>query len=109
MAGSSPAMTEWRDLERQTGTSPAGLTRGSIVLRKMQHIFVRGWIGPRVKPGEVKPGNDDGRGSRVWRSLLLWLQRTHPLSCYLRMARIAIIALILFATAPALGQQPDTN
>jgi hypothetical protein len=25
-------------------------------------FFRSGWIGPRVKPGEVKPGNDD-RGS----------------------------------------------
>jgi len=36
--------------------SPAGLTRGSIILRK--NFLRSGWIGPRVKPGEVKPGND---------------------------------------------------
>src|SRR5258708_9676649 len=36
--------------------SPAGLPRGSILLRKT--FLRRRWIGPRVKPGEVKPGND---------------------------------------------------
>src|SRR5262245_37926796 len=39
--------------------SPAGLTRGSMIFVKP--FLRRGWIGPRVKPGEVKPGNDDRR------------------------------------------------
>jgi hypothetical protein len=26
-------------------------------------FFRSGWIGPRVKPGEVKPGNDECRAS----------------------------------------------
>jgi hypothetical protein len=34
-----------------------GLTRASIFFAKK--FYEAGWIGPRVKPGEVKPGNDD--------------------------------------------------
>jgi soluble lytic murein transglycosylase-like protein len=66
----------------------------------------------------VKPGNDDrrsspaitiGRASPPWRALLCWratITTVLPLS---RMARIAIIALMLFAAAPALAQQSDTT
>src|SRR5215813_7166062 len=31
--------------------------------RKRSASIRRGWIGPRVKPGEIKPGNDDGKSA----------------------------------------------
>jgi hypothetical protein len=80
MAGSSPAMTGARPL--QSLQSPAGLTTqvGFIRLAHVKRpksgkpdfgwsiVFARpflpsGWIGPRVKPAGVKPGNDDGGSS----------------------------------------------
>src|SRR5262249_58444668 len=41
-----------------------------------------------------------GEASRAWRALLCWRATITPAFSLLRMARIAIIALILFAAAP---------
>jgi len=41
MPGSSPGMT--KRIDRSLSRSPAGLTRGSIILRKK--LLRRGWIG----------------------------------------------------------------
>jgi hypothetical protein len=42
-----------RDLDPQAGTSPAGLTRGSIVFARLKGIF------RKRMDCRVKPGNDD--------------------------------------------------
>jgi len=44
---------QWRDLDRQTGTSPAGLTRGSIIVRKN--------FSQSGRDCRVRPGNDGER------------------------------------------------
>src|SRR6516165_6769351 len=50
------------------------------------------------------------RGASLpWRALLCWRATITPPSPLSRMARIAIIALMLFAAAPALAQQSDTT
>src|SRR5260370_41629245 len=63
------------------------------------------------------PGNDDrrsspaitiGRAPPPWRALVCSRATITTSLSLLRMARIAIIALMLFAAAPALAQQPDT-
>src|SRR5215470_7438343 len=50
-----------------------------------------------------------GRASRGWRALVCWRATITPAFSLSRMARIAIIALMLFAAAPALAQQSDTT
>src|SRR5215468_6779755 len=66
----------------------------------------------------VKPGNDDrpsspamtmGQASPAWRALVCWRATITTVSPLSRMARIAIIALMLFAAAPALAQPADTT
>jgi hypothetical protein len=68
--------------------------------------------------GRVKPGHDDrgsgpamtvGRASPAWRALVCWRATITTVSPLSRMARIAIIALMLFAAAPALAQPADTT
>src|SRR5215468_3549081 len=49
------------------------------------------------------------RASRDWPALVCWRATITPAFSLSRMARIAIIALMLFAAAPALAQQSDTT
>src|SRR5262245_23315346 len=55
------------------------------------------------------PAMTVGRASRGWRALLCWRATITSAFLLSRMARIAIIALRLFAAAPALPQQSDTT
>src|SRR5215510_12812309 len=55
------------------------------------------------------PAMTVGRASRGWGALLCWRATITLLSPLLRMARIAIIALMLFAPAQALAQPADTT
>src|SRR5262249_4724470 len=60
--------------------------------------------------GEVEPAARAGRrASRGWRVLLCLRATITPAFSLSRMARIAIIALMLFAAAPALAQPGDTT
>src|SRR5215831_15359922 len=49
------------------------------------------------------------RASRDWPALVCWRETIAAAFSLSRMARIAIIALMLFAAAPALAQQSDTT
>src|SRR5262245_12325615 len=55
--------------------------------------------------GRVKLGHDGAGASLGWAALLFCVQRSLRLRCYLRMARIAIIALMLLVATPAFAQE----
>jgi hypothetical protein len=59
--------------------------------------------------GRVKPGHDGVGASLGSHALLFCLQRSHRIRCYLRMARIAIIALMLLVALPAFAQEAGTS
>src|SRR6516225_5271412 len=58
---------------------------------------------------QTEPAARAWRASRGWRALVCWRATITPAFSLSRMARIAIIALMLFAAAPALAQQSDTT
>src|SRR6516225_2405492 len=98
------------------GRSPLPVTRG-LDPRVHRLRKTRGHFRKRMD-GRVKPGHDDrgsgpamtvGRASPAWRALVCWRATITTVSPLSRMARIAIIALMLFAAAPALAQPADTT
>jgi soluble lytic murein transglycosylase-like protein len=79
------------------------LTRGSIFFEKIAAHF------RKKMDGRVKPGHDEGTSfARLGRAAILSATIT-AVSPLLRMARIAIIALMLFAAVPAFAQPADTT